>query len=56
MYPADPFFEALSPAQLSTAAARSRSTLLGIASAPPPFEVTQEESWQLSSGCRRSRS
>ena len=43
---ADPM-DALSPAQLTASAARHRPTLLGIASAHPPFEVTQEESWQF---------
>ena len=46
MYRADPF-DALSPAQLPANATPSRPTLLGIASAHPPFEVTQEESWQF---------
>ena len=46
MYRADPF-DALSPAHLTASATRSRPTLLGIASAHPPFEVTQEETWQL---------
>ena len=46
MYRADPF-DALSPALLPASATRSRPTLLGIASAHPPFEVTQEETWQF---------
>ena len=32
---------------LTASATRSRPTLLGIASAHPPFEVTQEETWQF---------
>ncbi|MGO8852711.1 type III polyketide synthase [Mycobacterium sp.] len=46
MYQADPF-HALSPAHLPASATPSRPTLLGIASAHPPFEVTQEETWQF---------
>ena len=46
MYRADPF-DALSPSHVTASATRNRPTLLGIASAYPPFEVTQEQTWQL---------
>ena len=36
-----------SPAQSLDAAVRLRPTLLGIASAHPPFQVTMQESWEL---------
>src|ERR1700758_509178 len=42
MYRADPF-DALSPSHVTASAVHHRPTLLGIASAHPPFQVTQEE-------------
>jgi predicted naringenin-chalcone synthase len=42
MYLADPF-DAIAPSHVTASAARHRPTLLGIASAHPPFEVSQEE-------------
>src|ERR1700739_5083711 len=42
MYRADPF-DALSPSHVTASAVHQRTTLLGIASAHPPFEVTQED-------------
>jgi predicted naringenin-chalcone synthase len=46
MFRADPF-DALSPSHAAASAVRHRPTLLGIASAHPPFEVTQEETAQF---------
>jgi predicted naringenin-chalcone synthase len=46
MYRADPF-EALSTSPAAASAVHHRPTLLGIASAHPPFEVTQEETAQF---------
>src|ERR1700747_269550 len=46
MYRADPF-DTLSPTYLTASAVRHRPTLLGIASAHPPFEVTQEQTAQF---------
>src|SRR6201988_5160558 len=46
MYRADPF-DTLSPTYLTASAVRHRPTLLGIASAHPPFEVTQEDTTAL---------
>src|SRR6476659_2649765 len=36
-----------SPKHLTAAAAQLRPTLLGMASAYPPFEITMEDSWEL---------
>ena len=36
-----------SPAQQTANAVRLRPTLLGMASAHPPFEVTMQDSWEL---------
>jgi predicted naringenin-chalcone synthase len=46
MYRADPF-EALAPSHVTASAVHHRPTLLGIASAHPPFEVTQEQTAQF---------
>src|ERR1700758_45917 len=46
MYRADPF-DALSPSHVTASAVRHRPTLLGIASAHPPFEVTPEKTAQF---------
>jgi predicted naringenin-chalcone synthase len=46
MYRADPF-DALSPSHVTASAVRHRPTLLGIASAHPPFAVTQEDTAQF---------
>jgi predicted naringenin-chalcone synthase len=46
MYRADPF-DALAPSHVTATAVRNRPTLLGIASAHPPFEVSQAETWQF---------
>ena len=46
MFRADPFY-ALAPSHATASAVRHRPTLLGIASAHPPFEVTQEETTQF---------
>src|ERR1700739_4220704 len=46
MYRADPF-DALAPAHVSANAVQHRPTLLGISSAHPPFEVTQEQTAAL---------
>src|SRR6201987_3126630 len=46
MYRADPF-DTLSPTYLTASAVRHRPTLLGIAWAHPPFEVTQEDTTAL---------
>jgi predicted naringenin-chalcone synthase len=45
MYRADTI-DASSPGQLTSSAVPVRPTLLGISSAYPPFEVTQQESWE----------
>src|SRR6201997_1260183 len=42
MYRADPF-DALSPSHVTASAVHHRPTLLGLPSAPPPSEVTQED-------------
>ena len=52
MYQADTIIESLSggapaPSQPTANAVRLRPTLLGMASAHPPFEVTMQESWDL---------
>ena len=52
MYVADttidtPSGGAPSPAHQAAKAVRLRPTLLGIASAHPPFEVTMQDSWEL---------
>ena len=52
MYLADTIIEspsggAPSPSQPTANAVRLRPTLLGMASAHPPFEVTMQESWEL---------
>lgn len=52
MYQADTIIESLSggapaPSQPTANAVRLRPTLLGMASAHPPFEVTMQESWEL---------
>lgn len=52
MYRADTIIESLSggapaPSQPTANAVRLRPTLLGMASAHPPFEVTMQESWEL---------
>jgi predicted naringenin-chalcone synthase len=46
MYRADPF-DAPAPSHVTASALRQRPTLLGIASAHPPFEVTQEQTWEF---------
>ena len=46
MYRADPF-DTLAPAHVSANAVQHRPTLLGISSAHPPFEVTQEQTAAL---------
>lgn len=46
MYRTDPF-DALAPSHVTASAVRQRPTLFGIASAHPPFEVTQEQTWQF---------
>ena len=38
--------DAPSPSRMTTGVVRQRATLLGISSAHPPFEVTQEQSWE----------
>ena len=52
MYQADTIIESLSggapaPSQPTANAVRLRPTVLGMASAHPPFEVTMQESWDL---------
>ena len=52
MYRADTIIESLSggapaPSQPTANAVRLRPTVLGMASAHPPFEVTMQESWEL---------
>lgn len=46
MYRVDPF-EALSSAYLRASVPHRRPTLLGIASAHPPFAVSQQETWEF---------